>query len=1455
MANNLPSYATFDPDEEISSLPQKWEDYYGGLEDLMAACAITDHERRWSTLRFYGGEKLRKLEKQLVYDKGRLFGADPNANPAVAGAPDHYRALKEALTAHFAPCVNETYARFKFRSITQNEDESIDTFVTSLRSQAAHCAFHDADKDSQIRDQIVFGCLSKKIRRKALAENLSLDRLIQVARAEESARANAAEIEKAGDLRGDDTADVMKVAKKPGKYSSRSAFSASEKFESDGRVPNPPKADRKCYNCGGPFPHTRNKPCPAKGKACNKCSKLNHFASQCRGEQSSVLAATANLDSSDDYDLTGDLGEVRCIGSVIEKPQLVKIRSHGGLINFNPDTGADVTLIDRSVYSQLCPRPTLHKTAIKLHPYGANRPLKLLGFYVTKLTVGVRSVDEKIFVSDSLNKQVSLLSRSASKALGLVTLTLPDEGPHGNIHSMPARATTNRHGSLTHPLLEQYPDICEGVGCHKDLGISLPLREGATHKVAPPSRIPINLLPKVKAELDRLEAEGVFESVPVDDNVQSISRLVPAPKRVEGSDEVGVRITFDWRELNKNLDKVHHQVLTVEELKATLANAKRFSQIDLKDAFYQLPLDEASKRLTTFSTPWGLKRSTRLIQGALPSSAICHEVLRRDLEGISGAINIADNILVFGCGDTEEEAAKDHDRALRSVLDMFRRTGMTINRKKCVFNATETKFFGFIFSAEGIAPDPDKVQALKEASAPTSKEEVRSFLGLAGFNSQFIPDYATKSEPLRGLTRKGVNFKWGQAEKESFGSIKDTISEATLLSYYDTKKETALFTDASPVGVNAILAQKDENGLWKPVNIASRALNKTEMEYDQLEREALAMHFGCMRFKIFLQGIHFTHFIDPEPLKKMMEGTKREAPARIDKTRLKLQSFDSTIELVKGKHNPADYLSRHPLPYGLCSKAEKASYRDIQNHLFYVAQKLPEAITVPRVREEIKKDTVVSEVMSLLRAGVKTCPSKKSLAPFKPIWPELSIGMGILLRGERVVLPRSLIQDALAIAHQGHMGIGKTKRYLRFCVWFPKMDALVENLVKKCLPCQAVTPEPQRDPLFMTPLPAEPWQLVAADIFGPLPSGEKVLVLKCLRSKWPEIKIFLKNQSTNAAGVIFAMEKMFTTHGIPDVVRTDNGPPFNGKCFKAFSTKFGFQHHKVTPLWPEANGQAEAFMKCLGKVVRTAHIENRDWKAAINDFLRAYRATPHPSTGVAPAQLMYPRRRFKTQLPRLSGASVSDAAVAEFNRRAMQKAKEYADRKRKAAPSSLVVGDTVLVRQQKKNKLSSFYDPKPYQIVAIKGSMVSARRVGHAIVRNASFFKRISPLPQRQSSTPSPVKTTPRPSALPAFIPVAKTSRGDPVLADGGAGVEGDGGGGNDSGDEVFVDAEDLSLADDIQRPPTVPAPAPVTPALAGTAPAIPAFHPSPGLAPSNRNFSLPASLRPAPPYAFRPRP
>ena len=660
-----------------------------------------------------------------------------------------------------------------------------------------------------------------------------------------------------------------------------------------------------------------------------------------------------------------------------------------------------------------------------------------------------------------------------------------------------------------------------------------------------------------------------------------------------------------------------------------------------------------------------------------------------------------------------------------------------------------------------------------------------------------------------------------------------------MLAYFDVRKETALFTDASPIGVNATLTQLDEFGRYRPVNIASRALNETEQNYHQLEREATAMQFGCNRFKMFLQGIPFTHFIDPEPLKSMMEKSKKDAPARIEKIRLKLQGYNSTIRLVKGKHNPADYLSRHPLPYKSCSKAEREDFLDIQSHIFVIAQMLPEAITVTRVREASKHDPIISKVMGLVKAGVAKCPENdKRLTPFKPVWSELSIAVDVLLRGERIVLPQRLIQEALEIAHEGHMGIEKTKRYLRSAVWFPKMDALTERLVRNCIPCQAVTPSFNREPLRMTPLPPEPWQLVAADIFGPLPGGEKVLVLKCLRSKWPEVKVFLRDQSTNSEGVIAAMERMFTVHGIPDIIRTDNGPPFNSKDFRNFARQNGFHCQKVTPLWPEANGQAEAFMKCLGKIIRTAHIENRDWKKALDNFLLAYRATPHPSTGVAPAHLMYPGRRFKTRLPSHSFPAVSKAAVKEFNRKAMESAKQYADQKRHAQQSTISIGDTVLVRQKKRNKLSSFYDPLPYKVTLTQGSMITAKRDGHEMVRNSSFFKKISPQNVGSSQTPkSSEKRAPAhpsqapPSGLPILspdLPNRVVAAAPPVLQQNfdPPGLGGQAEGGNGEQEE----------------------------AEAARAPHAAAYHPPQNINIEPEDFVLPPDIAQRP-YNFRPRP
>ena len=185
------------------------------------------------------------------------------------------------------------------------------------------------------------------------------------------------------------------------------------------------------------------------------------------------------------------------------------------------------------------------------------------------------------------------------------------------------------------------------------------------------------------------------------------------------------------------------------------------------------------------------------------------------------------------------------------------------------------------------------------------------------------------------------------------------------------------------------------------------------------------------------------------------------------------------------------------------------------------------------------------------------------------------------------------------------------------------MDSLVDSLVKRCAPCQVAMPKFSREPLQMTPLPNGPWEQVSVDFCEV--AGHYVLVVIDDYSRFPEIEIV---HSTSAKAVIPKLDRIFAAYGVPQVVKSDNGPPFSGSEFAQFARYLGFKHRKVSPLWPEANGEVERFMKTFGKVLRTtAH-----WKQDMYQFLRNYRATPHCTTGVAPATALF-GRPIRTKLP------------------------------------------------------------------------------------------------------------------------------------------------------------------------------------------------------------------------------
>ena len=171
---------------------------------------------------------------------------------------------------------------------------------------------------------------------------------------------------------------------------------------------------------------------------------------------------------------------------------------------------------------------------------------------------------------------------------------------------------------------------------------------------------------------------------------------------------------------------------------------------------------------------------------------------------------------------------------------------------------------------------------------------------------------------------------------------------------------------------------------------------------------------------------------------------------------------------------------------------------------------------------------------------------------------------GLLLKSRKIVIPHSLQEQAVHLAHCGHQGQTKTLALLREKVWFYGMSAAVERTVKNCLACQVATPTSAREPLQMSVLPSKPWTELSAD-FGHLPNGKQLLVVTDEYSRYVVVDIL---DSTSARAIIPRLDRIFSEFGLPEQVKTDNGPPFNSSEFKTYMSNMGIKHRKITPLWP-----------------------------------------------------------------------------------------------------------------------------------------------------------------------------------------------------------------------------------------------------------------------------------------------
>lgn len=1044
---------------------------------MMRGYGITVPERLLALLLHFGGEELYDVYEAIPETEKAAIPAEGDA-PAV----DIFERACTCLTNHFIPRQNKEFQRYEFRRMTQESGETLEKFVQRLKAMAQTCNFHDIDEE--VKSQIIAGCASKILRRQGLSEVAwTLTKLIDTGKALEKSDLHAKDIEKTAGTNSGAVAALgrqKKPPRKPDKSSTETKKNCPACNREHGKQGTCPAVGRTCRNCGeeGHFANTVRCPavgktcgncgkeghvakamrCPARGKQCSRCSKIGHFAVRCRSgnkrNQNKVNSLEDAPDSDADYSwsLLASSGEKRPTFDV-----RVCSEKKSQTFKFLADSGATCNVVSLEDLRKIDPKPDLQPHGPVL-PYGGGDPLTVKGEYPVTLE---RVKDRKKVSCEAVlvivdNDVPPVLSWETSRELKLIDLVMSS--------------------SNTQKITEQFKDVFQGVGKMKDVKVSLHVDPTVQPVAQPTRRIPFHVRRDVEAQLKEDEERGIIEKVT--GPTPWISPIVVVPKSTPGR----VRVCVDMRMANKAIERERHPYPTLSEIMYELNGAKVFSRVDLKQAYNQLEIDENSRYITTFATHLGLYRYKRLFFGVNSAAEVFQKTISQALRDLEGVTNYSDDIVCFGA------SAEEHARNLTRLLERLRALGLTVNQEKCKFAESSIEFLGHVFSAEGVKPSPSKIKAIQQMDAPKNAKEVRSLLGMTNYCGQrFVKDYATITHDLRELTSKSTEWSWTKKHQTAFLTLKKELSKAATLAYFDPSAEISVLTDASPVGISAILTQT-KNGKRENVHFASRALTPTEQRYSQIEREALAIVWACETLRVYLFGTDFIIITDHKPLLSLFNSPMSKPSARIEKWMLRLQPFRFELIFSHGENNPADYLSRHVQQDQKRTKEEKLAEDAIA---YIAATSAPKPMPIDLIRSRTLEDPTLQAVIKAMKDGKWWLYGKDKhidLAAYKcymNISEELTTTQDddLVIRGSRIVIPSSLQSRTVNLAHKGHQGIVRTKALIREKVWFYGIDKAVEECVKSCLPCQAATRSSEKEPLKMSLLPDAPWLELCLD-FG-----------------------------------------------------------------------------------------------------------------------------------------------------------------------------------------------------------------------------------------------------------------------------------------------------------------------------------------------------------------------------------
>ena len=965
-----------------------------------------------------------------------------------------------------------------------------------------------------------------------------------------------------------------------------------------------------CFRCGNPSHVAPN--CPHKEKKCNYCQKVGHLESMCFKKRRNEKKGLKVIRDKQPHD------KMHAITSKLEVPIQINESTH----QMELDTGTTGNFISENIWRELG-TPQLGKPSCQFKS-ATNHDLPLKGVFTALTSNPETGSQADIEFTVTEMPELNILGQ---KAIHDLNISL-DKVLKSALSIKVIKDSEHDYKVLEEKckvLCEEFPDLFKDeLGCLKDVELEVKFKDDAKPIFHKPRPVPFSVKEDLTKAYDAGIEKGVWTHVQFNDYGTPV---VPHRKALQpGQIKPKLRVCGDYSTgINDQLEMHRQPIPRPEELMESLGGGYGYSKIDLADAYHQIKLAPTSQKRLALSTHRGVLLQQRLPFGIKSAPGYFQEIMEKLTRDLPGVAVYLDDLLVSG------RTADEHLSNLRGLLQRLSENGLRCRKGKCVFAQARVEYLGHTLSADGVSKG-SKIDDVCNMAPPTDVSTVKAFLGAVQFYSKFIPNMATLAEPLHELTRKGESWRWTEREQNSFQNLKEVLSSDQVLVHFDAAKPLGLSCDASSVGLGAVLWHRFPDGSERPIVYASKTLNKSQRNYSQVHKEALAIVFGLHKFYQYLYGQAFTLITDHKPLLALFSPTKGTpilAANRLARWALWLNQFNYTIQYRRTQdHGNADALSRLPAGEDLAFDEEESGEDcDMVCAIHAISQQVSPLDSALLVKES-EKDSVIAAVKRFVREGWPQGDLEENVKKFKKMSGSLAICNGCLVMGSRVVIPENLQQQVLELLHTGHFGMERMKQLARTAVYWPGIDDAIERTCRMCQSCAEHQNKPAKPTIHPWMLPEKPWSRIHIDHAVNF-MGTNWLVITDAYSRYPCIH---PTTSVSTKATIDLLEDDFTHFGYPHTLVSDNGTSFTSEEFQSWCKERGIVHLTGAPYHPATNGAAERLVQSFKQALRKSALPP---KQALQEFLIQYRRTP-TACGYSPSELLNGRQirtRVDTLMP------------------------------------------------------------------------------------------------------------------------------------------------------------------------------------------------------------------------------